>query len=426
MSASRRGASPCPYLSPHFHPRARGHGLIAALALALLMGAGGLLAQGELDGRFRAQAQARSVAALAHAREALLGYAVSYGESHAGEGYGYLPCPDAGNNGSTSLGACGARGLAAVGRLPWRTLTLPDLHDGWGECLWYAVASSVKHNPKALALNWDSPGQFALRGDDGRPLRTASADGLAAAVIFAPGPPLDGQHRGSRGSGPCSGGESAINDLDAFVDVSESIALAGVPAFQQGRIGSTVHNDLIAWLGIDDLFDALRRRSDFAAYLNHIGERALDHLSPRLTDADFIAAHTQETPGGVLLTGELPPAAALAIADPAAAAAHDNWRDQFRIAVCADASACVQFIDSTAPDSASCRAVLLFGGERIRNGTEQQHRNTPAQRADITQYLEGDNPRHFVLGIPEFHGAPVVAIGDPSHPATQDVIRCLS
>ncbi len=405
-----------------------GHGLIAALALALLLGASGLLAQGELNARFRAQAQARSLSALAQAREALLGYAISYDERHEEKGYGYLPCPDPGNTGSTPPGACGARDLVAIGRLPWRTLALPDLRDGWGECLWYAVSASVKNNPKALALNWDSPGQFALRGDNGSPLPVAGADGLAVAVIFAPGPTLEGQHRGNTGTGPCSGSDSAFSNLDAYVDSSAEISLSGISRIQQGRVGSTTRNDLIAWLGIDDLYDALRRRSDFAAYIDRIGERAAAHLAPRLTDAGFIGRHTRTTAGGVLITGELPAAVELLMTDPDVAAAHNNWRDQFRIAVCQDSTACISVIDSSAPQfmpSKTCRAVLLFGGERIRDGTGRQQRNTAAQRGDITQYLEGDNPRHYLFGIPEFNGAQAFHITDPSRPATQDVVRCL-
>ena len=405
--------------------RIRGQGLIAALALALLLGATAMLAQGELDARFRVQAQAHSFGALAQAREALLGYAISYDERHPDMGYGYLPCPDAGNSGSTPAGACGARDVAAIGRLPWRTLALPDLLDGWGECLWYAVSASVKNNPKAVTLNWDSPGQFALRGDNGNPLAVASADGLAVAVIFAPGPALETQHRGSRGSGPCSGGDSALSSLDAFIDKGEDISLAGLSEIHQGRVGGATRNDLIAWLGIDDIYDALRRRSDFALYIDRIAERARTHLAPRLADPGFIEAYARATAGGVLVIGDLPTAAVLMISEPVAAAAHDNWRDQFRFAACEDASACISVIDSNTTATLHCRAVLLFGGERIRDGAQRQQRNTAAQRADIMQYLEHDNAQHYLLGVPEFHGIPSFRVSDPSRPATEDVVRCL-
>ena len=401
-----------------------GHGLVAALALAALLGAGGLLAQGELEARFRTRAQARSIAALSQAREALLGYAISYDESHAGQGQGYLPCPDSGNTGSTALGACGSRGVAAIGRLPWRTLALPQLQDGWGECLWYAVSGSVKHNPKALSLNWDSPGQFRLWRSDGHPLPAASQDALAVAVIFAPGPPLDGQHRHGASHTPCTSGASTGETGD-FIEADSGLSSVAVSDVGQGQVGSTTRNDLIAWLGIDDIYDALRRRSDFAARIDRIGSTAAAHLASRLTDADFVARHLHETPHGSLLTGPLPGAAELGIAAPADSA-HDNWRDQFHVALCKDGSTCITVIAPDAPHTETCRAVLLFGGERIRTGDRRQRRSTPAERADVAQYLEGDNPRHFALGIAEFHGIAAFRVTDPLRPASQDVVRCLT
>ncbi|WP_341645911.1 hypothetical protein [Thauera sp. SDU_THAU2] len=401
-----------------------GHGLVAALALAILLGAGGLLAHGELDARFRTRAQARSIAALSQAREALLGYAISYDESHEGQGQGYLPCPDTGNTGSTALGACGPRGVAAAGRLPWRTLALSQLQDGWGECLWYAVSGSVKHNPKPLALNWDSPGQFRLWRGDGHSLPAASPDGLAIAVVFAPGPALAGQHRHGADHAPCTAG-TTLNEAGDFIEAGSDLPSIAISDIHQGQVGSTTRNDLITWLGIDDIYDALRRRSDFAPRIDHIGETAALHLASRLTDADFVARHLHETPHGQLLTGGLAAASELGIAAPAGSA-HDNWRDQFQVALCKDGSDCITVIDPELPHTASCRAVLLFGGERIRSGDGRQRRGTAAERADVAQYLEGDNPRHFVLGIAEFHGTAGFRITDPHRPASQDVVRCLN
>jgi hypothetical protein len=77
---------------------ARGQAVIAALLLLTLIAAGGLLAGGELRARAHALAHARSVEALATARAALIGYAISYAETHPGEGYGFLPCPDSGQH----------------------------------------------------------------------------------------------------------------------------------------------------------------------------------------------------------------------------------------------------------------------------------------------------------------------------------------
>ena len=97
--------------------RSHGQALIAALLLAAVLAAGTMLADGALRTRAEAIAHARSLEALAQARNALIGYAISYEERHPGEGYGFLPCPDRGNEGSTPIGACGARDTAAIGRI---------------------------------------------------------------------------------------------------------------------------------------------------------------------------------------------------------------------------------------------------------------------------------------------------------------------
>ncbi len=405
------------------HSRPRGSGLLAALVLTTLLGAAGLLAQGELSERIRARAQARSLAALAEARAALLGYAISYAERHPGQGYAYLPCPDAANSGSTTISACGARDLGRIGRLPYRTLGLADLRDGWGECLWYAVAGSVKHNPKAQVLNWDSPGQFALFTDDGQPLGSAADDALAVAVIFAPGPPLTTQRRPQAGAGRCAGSDSAATDLAAFIDDEAPDSSAVTITIRQGRVGGEHRNDVLAWIGIDDIFDALRRRPDHAQRIEQIGARAALALSARLGDAGFIATHADGS-AGPLLTGPLPQAATLGLSGETADA-HDNWRDQFRFAACADGTACIMAALDEPPAVEPCRAVLLFGGERVRSGPARQRRDTPARRADPAQYFEGANAANLASGLPAFAGARRFAVADPALPASRDVIRCL-
>jgi hypothetical protein len=98
------------------------------------------------------------------AREALLGFAATYrNKEHPNADFGYLPCPDLDGDGSSET--CGGQGQTSVGRLPYLTLNLPDLRDGSGECLWYAVSGSFKNNPKADAVNWDSTGSFRLLDD---------------------------------------------------------------------------------------------------------------------------------------------------------------------------------------------------------------------------------------------------------------------
>lgn len=409
------------------HRRTRGQALIAALLLVTVLGAGALLANGDLRARAEAVAHARSLAALAQARSALIGYAISYEERHPGEGYGFLPCPDSGNDGSTPIGACGARGVAAIGRLPWRTLGLPDLRDGWGECLWYAVAGSAKHNPKPLTHNWDSPGQFELLTAAGDSLPVAAADGRAIAVVFAPGRALDGQIRPPGRPFGCSGSTSAPADLAHYLDASYPPGATGPVQITQAELQpgeESAANDLTAWIGTDDVFDALRQRHDFADYVDARIDRAAAALSARLDSGgeDWLAIHTLTT--GSLAIGMLPAAEALGIA-AGERSQLDLWRDQMRFAACPDGDACITVSRSDPPLVEHCRAVLALGGERLRSGPTRQDRVTPAQRTEAAQFFEGVNAVHLVTGEPAFAGVARFATPDRDQPATADVIRCL-
>jgi hypothetical protein len=132
------------------------------------------------------EADKASSAALALARDALIGYAA--GDDNRP---GSLPCPDTDDNGSAQL-YVGSFCPSAIGRLPWRTLGLPDPRDGSGERLWYAVSRDFSRNPLgAPPLNTDTAGQLAVTGP-------ASATGVIA-VIFAPGAVLGTQVRDAAG-----------------------------------------------------------------------------------------------------------------------------------------------------------------------------------------------------------------------------------
>ena len=159
----------------------RGAALLA-LVLALALGSG-LMSIEWLEAAARSSHAAhRTEAALAAARDALVGYAASYPDQHSGRnGPGYLPCPDTSGNGSPNT-PCRA---TALGRLPWRRLGLHDPRDAAGERLWYAIdrrfrANGYKHRP----LNRETPADLVVDGRSG-----------IAAVILAPGPALSFQER---------------------------------------------------------------------------------------------------------------------------------------------------------------------------------------------------------------------------------------
>ena len=101
---------------------------------------------------------------------------------------GSLPCPDTDDDGIAEM-LSGPNCPSNVGRLPWRTLELPDLRDGSGERLWYALSPSLRDDDSAQPINSVSvtAGLLSVAG-------TAPATEVAA-VIIAPGSALAGQLR---------------------------------------------------------------------------------------------------------------------------------------------------------------------------------------------------------------------------------------
>jgi len=190
-----------------FRARTRG----AALLVAIVLLAAVLAAAMALQASTRTLAGSRervSEIALAQAREALLAYAADRA-INASVGPGYLPCPDLDNDGwaePTCGSLAGDTGQEQrLGRLPWKTLGLPDLRDGHGERLWYAVSTKYKgllncaasracvdmSPPSALGTISvrDASGFVVHDGTIGDPARAAA--GGAIAVVLAPGAPIE-------------------------------------------------------------------------------------------------------------------------------------------------------------------------------------------------------------------------------------------
>lgn len=136
--------------------------------------------------------------ALAQAKEALLAYAATHDRP------GVLPCPDTNNDGSGNPdGDLGC--YSRIGRLPWRQLKLPDLRDGNGERLWYAVSAEFANVPSGQVVNnEESTGLINLCGSTGCgdaspiPIPSATAPyptANLAAIVFSAGVPLSGNNR---------------------------------------------------------------------------------------------------------------------------------------------------------------------------------------------------------------------------------------
>jgi hypothetical protein len=168
----------------------------------------------------------KTAEALALAKAALIGYAAGVSNFAGNARLGDLPCPDRNDSGSpggttaTSCGnAAGNQQARRLGRLPWKILGLPDLRDGDGERLWYAVSNNFKNNVRTACttpgqtgcLNSDTRGTITVRDASGTVIHNGanpdpySPSGVVA-VIIAPGAILKRQGAASAQSRTCTGG----------------------------------------------------------------------------------------------------------------------------------------------------------------------------------------------------------------------------
>jgi len=157
---------------------------------------------------FQIEKQKQTAKVLAQAKEALLGFALTYAETHQGQMQGYLPCPDNDGDGSADT-PCSSKGNSVIGRFPWKTLGLPPLRDGSGECLWYAVSGTYKNNPKQILSN-TTKGLFIVKNAKGDTITDK-----AIAILFAPGRVIDG-NRTATNTTPCGDNVQIIDYLDSL------------------------------------------------------------------------------------------------------------------------------------------------------------------------------------------------------------------
>jgi hypothetical protein len=319
-----------------FGNRQRGYALVLALVLLISGGLYAILHQ--LNAAGLATEQTASTAnALQKARDALLGYAVTYRESHEGEGFGYLPCPDITGDGIAEGSCDDANEL--IGLLPYRTLGLSDLRDASGTCLWYAVSSRFRNNPKSDPLNWDSQGDITINDATGsKALQTPNdSEGGVAAVVFAAGAPLGNQSTGrTQPNFPCAIDPSLPGKYLEYV----------ATPFRQGPgsdvDGTTLLNDQLRWLTSADVAARIRSRNDFPTYLN-----------AGLKGIQSALSFSLPTPG----TGNSLPAIPPASLSQSDLRFYLQWKDQFRYFKCSTAkSYCYQL------GSSRCDGLLLFGG----------------------------------------------------------------
>jgi len=205
----------------HRHGKANQHGAALMIMIALLVVGFAAILVGELSFSAMNNArQQRTSDALAKAKSALLGYAVK-DSNRPGE----LPCPDSNGDGKIILADDynGSNCKSLIGRLPWITLGLPELRDGSGEHLWYAVSDTFHANGTAI-LNSNTKGTLLVYNADGLSLQTQPGYS-AVAVIFAPGSPVGSQVRSTVAQQNSAANYLDIaNSRDNAVDVGPFIA----------------------------------------------------------------------------------------------------------------------------------------------------------------------------------------------------------
>jgi hypothetical protein len=245
-----------------------------------------------------------SLQAIAQAKAGLIAYAVSVQPDTYAKRPGEMPCPDLDNDGDAEITCFQAN--QRIGRLPWKTLKLPDLRDGYGERLWYALSGAFQRKtfnqcPTSggpACLNSDTRGTITLRNSLGAVVLDGSGiEGGAIAVLIAAGPvttrlganrPQDRSCTGDADLkkceriGVCSGPETALCQATNYLEVVDPTVLAlrdarnstednadfSDGARDNGFIAGPVHdahgnvvvNDLIIPITYQDIMPLLEQR----------------------------------------------------------------------------------------------------------------------------------------------------------------------
>jgi hypothetical protein len=179
---------------------------------------------------------------LAQARDALIGRSASDNNRP-----GSLPCPDlvtnipgtnVPNDGIADL-LVGNECPSYIGRLPWRTLDLPDLRDASGERLWYALSRAFRDDESAQPINSNTVGNLGITG-------SVTVTNVVA-IVFAPGAVIGAQGRDAANM------NLVANYLEGGNETS------GTTAFTAGAPGPGFNDRLLA-ITSDALFAVVETR----------------------------------------------------------------------------------------------------------------------------------------------------------------------
>lgn len=222
--------------------------------------------------------------ALQQAKEALIGRAIA-GTTNPGR----FPCPEQLSTSAEGVAANSCNTQATrIGRLPWKTLGLEKLLDGYGEPLWYAISSNFTTTP----INSSTTPQLQLDG----------APNAVVALIFAPGPALDGQTRtvASTTLPPQPNNYLDLGNAGGLAFVSKGPSSTfndHVIAITQTELLGVLHKRVLSEVrGLDDLTGGLKR------YHNDNGSFPwADANGDGIADTGLIAGRIPYLPSGTLV-----------------------------------------------------------------------------------------------------------------------------
>jgi len=427
---------------PQYRPaqaKQRGAALMLMLVI-MVMGISAILIGSLSSTALQIERDKITADALSQAKDALIGYAASVNFTGGAERPGDLPCPDTNNDGIAEASCGNASGSTGqnlrLGRLPWKTLGLPDLRDGSGERLWYAVSNNFKRNTRttctapgqAGCLNSDTLGlgTITVRKTDGSILHDGSAAGGtgAVAVIIAPGAILQRTDKTALQDRSAAGINIASNYLDIAngEDNADFIDGSATNGFIQGQVkdssGNAILNDQLLTITQDNIMQILQKRvateikeclSDYAAQTQNKG------LYPWAAKLDGSAAPNYDDDSGTLF-GRLPDTFASTVADSGGGLKNgwttscnmnlgswwNNWKEMVFYGLadaykpvnplltpaanaCTSAGACL----SVNPPSATAdkKFAVIVAGKKLAG----QARTSNADKGTLSNYLETPN-----------------------------------
>lgn len=235
--------------------RQRGSVLVLGMLL-LVVGGSALLFSYYTPPTMALENDQKTTDALAQVKAALVGWTVKRGSGCTVNSGGWttctgndrpgeFPCPDLTNDGNAAT-TCSA---GQLGRVPWKTLGIPEPKDAAGETLWYAVAGPFRTRAagNTAVVNSDTRGTITVYATDGTTVLTSQA----AVVLLAPGQAFGTQSRTAANK------NSATHHLDTGPN-NRNNATANGP-FIMGRPSPTF-NDRVAYLTTTEFMPSVEMR----------------------------------------------------------------------------------------------------------------------------------------------------------------------